>query len=83
MSSSAALSLQPKAGNPVTTDALLETCQGLNIQLKSHEERDYCRLLGAFHDVAEEVMAWDGKLRRRKKSRMSESRIAFHIRPES
>ena len=53
-------SVVPKNGNPITTEILEDTCRDLGIQLKSHEQEDYRRLLAVFHDAADDLMAMEG-----------------------
>ncbi|KAK5111750.1 hypothetical protein LTR62_004670 [Meristemomyces frigidus] len=55
-------SVDPKAGNPVTTEVLNETCQGLGVKLKPEEQEDYRKLLAVFDESARDLMAMDDYL---------------------
>jgi amidase len=50
-------SVNPREGNPVTTETLDQVCQSLGIEIKEEEKDDYRRLLAVFHESAEELMA--------------------------
>lgn len=54
-------SVDPKSGNPVTTEVLDEVCKSLGVRIKDEEKEDYRKLLAVFDESARELMAMDGK----------------------
>ncbi|KAF2644567.1 amidase [Massarina eburnea CBS 473.64] len=50
------LSVNPKEGNPVTSQVLDNVCASLKVSLKDDEKEDYRKLLAVFHESAEELM---------------------------
>ncbi|KAI9698867.1 MAG: hypothetical protein M1820_007374 [Bogoriella megaspora] len=59
MASGAHGTILVKDGNPVTDETLQATCRSLGVQIKQEERDDYRKLLGNFHDIAEDVMAME------------------------
>ncbi len=53
-------SVDPKAGNPVTSAVLDEVCKSLGVKLKHDEHEDYRKLLAVFDESARELMEMDG-----------------------
>lgn len=53
-------SVDPKAGNPVTTEVLDEVCKSLGVKIKDEEREDYRKLLAVFDESAMELMDMDG-----------------------
>ena len=49
-------SVDPKAGGPVTTEALHDVCNVLGVKLKNEETEDYRKLLAVFDESAQELM---------------------------
>ena len=54
--------LEPSAGNPVTTDTVDKLCLELGVSLKDEEKDEYTRLLAVFHDATEQLMAMEGRV---------------------
>ncbi|TKA77383.1 hypothetical protein B0A55_03219 [Friedmanniomyces simplex] len=52
-------SVDPKAGNPVTSEVLNEVCKSLGVKLKDEEHEDYRKLLAVFDESARELMDMD------------------------
>jgi len=52
--------LDPTAGNPVTTATVDKLCSELGITLKDEEKDEYTRLLAVFHDATEQLMSMEG-----------------------
>ncbi|KAK0836789.1 hypothetical protein LTS02_012270 [Friedmanniomyces endolithicus] len=52
-------SVDPKAGNPVTSAVLDEVCKSLGVKLKHDEHEDYRKLLAVFDESARELMEMD------------------------
>ncbi|KAK3111882.1 hypothetical protein LTR53_012416 [Teratosphaeriaceae sp. CCFEE 6253] len=51
--------IEPRAGNPITTEVLDEVCQTLGVQLNDGEHEDYRKLLAVFDESARELMEMD------------------------
>ncbi|KAK4919425.1 hypothetical protein LTR49_012959 [Elasticomyces elasticus] len=52
-------SVDPQAGNPVTSEVLDEVCKSLGVKLKNEEREDYRKLLAVFDESARELMEMD------------------------
>ncbi|KAI4637240.1 hypothetical protein J4E83_000054 [Alternaria metachromatica] len=52
-------SLDTSHDNPVTTETLQALCSQLGVSIDEKEKQDYRRLLAAFHDASERLMAMD------------------------
>jgi amidase len=50
-------SVDPKAGGPVTTEALRDVCKVFGVKLNDDEEEDYRKLLAVFDESAQELMS--------------------------
>jgi len=54
--------LDPAAGNPVTTATVDKLCSELGVTLRDEEKDEYTRLLAVFHDATEQLMSMEGAL---------------------
>lgn len=54
-------SVEPKAGNPVTSAVLDEVCQSLGVKIKDEEHEEYRMLLAVFDESVQELMAMPGE----------------------
>ena len=54
-------SLDTSHDNPVTKETLEALCSQLGVSIDEKEKQDYRRLLAAFHDASELLMAMDGR----------------------
>ena len=53
-------SVDPKAGNPVTTEVLDEVCKGLGVKIKDEEREEYRKLLAVFDESVQDLMSMPG-----------------------